>query len=140
MPTATEPRRSGRRLVVEQHVAADRDRVWTILTDTERWPEWGPSVTGVDSSDRFIETGTTGRVRLPGGLPLPFEITGCGGYRWTWEVARLPATGHRVETAEGGCTVGFELPLYAVPYAPVCRRALDRIEALATENEGGTRR
>jgi hypothetical protein len=134
MGTTTERTPSGRRLVVSRDVAADRERVWTVLTDTERWPDWGPSVTAVDADTRIVEAGSTGRVRLPGGVWLPFEITSCAGYRWTWRVARIPATGHRVEAAGDGCTVAFELPLYATPYAPVCVRALDRVEKLATRD------
>ncbi|PSQ36760.1 polyketide cyclase [Halobacteriales archaeon SW_10_66_29] len=124
---------SGRRLVVSQYVPADRGTVWELLTDTERWPDWGPTVTGVESEDRGIRAGTTGRVQLPIGLWLPFEVTSYGEHRWTWDVARIPATGHRVEREGEGCRVGFELPLYAAGYALVCRRALARIETLATE-------
>jgi len=133
MSTDTRQTPSGRRLVVSKRVAADRETAWTVLTDTEQWPDWGPSVTDVETPERYIETGSEGRVRLPGGIWLPFEITACADCRWTWDVARIPATGHRVETARDGCRVGFELPLYAAPYAPVCVRALDRIETLATE-------
>jgi hypothetical protein len=130
MATSTAQTPQGRRLVVSREIAADRETVWDVLTDTEQWPEWGPSVTAVDSSQRYIAAGTTGRVRLPGGLWVPFEITECADYRWGWRVARVPATGHRVEVTSDGCRVGFELPLYGAVYAPVCRRALARIERL----------
>jgi len=45
----------------------------------------------------------------------------------------VPATGHIVESHPAGSVVGFELPLAAVGYAPVCRRACARIGALAGE-------
>ena len=118
----------GRRLVVSRHVDAGRDAAWDLLTDTERWPEWGPSVRAVDCDTRYIEAGTTGRVRIPGGVWVPFEITTCADYRWTWRVARVPATGHRVEADGDGCRVGFEIPVLAGGYAPVCVRALGKIE------------
>jgi len=125
----------GRRLAVTRQVRAGREAVWDLLTDTERWPDWGPSVRAVDCDRRYIQAGTTGRVRVPGGLWLPFEVETCRDYRWTWRVARVPATGHFVEPVEGAkdstCRVGFELPLYAVGYAPVCRRALGRLADLA---------
>jgi hypothetical protein len=121
----------GRRLVVARTVAASRADAWELLTDTDRWPEWGPSVQSVESSVRFIRPGTTGRVQVVGGLWLPFEITACEAFRWTWSVARIPATGHRVDEVDGStCRVVFELPLLAAGYAPVCRRALSRIESL----------
>ena len=129
---------AGRRLVVSRVVDAPAERVWTILTDTERWPEWGPSVTAVESTDRRIETGTTGRIRLPGGLWVPFEITVCDGRRWDWRVVRIPATGHAVEPLDGGrCRVSFDLSPLAVGYVPVCQRALARIERLAEQPSDG---
>jgi hypothetical protein len=122
----------GRRLVVSRVVAADRDAVWELLCDTERWPAWGPSVSDVRSSARVIDAGTTGEVQVARGPWVPFEITACENYRWTWRVAMIPATGHRVENAPGGCRVVFEIPLAAAGYAVVCERALSRIGRLAT--------
>lgn len=120
----------GRRLVVDRVVAADPDDVWTVLTDTERWPEWGPSVSDVRSDNRVIRAGTTGSVRVAGGPWVPFEVTSCEEYRWTWRVARIPATGHSVAPVDGGSRVAFEIPLLAGGYAVVCNRALERIAAL----------
>jgi uncharacterized protein YndB with AHSA1/START domain len=125
----------GRRLVVSRTIDAPADEAWRLLTDTERWPEWGPSVRGVESPQRVIDGETSGRVRLPGGLWFPFEITSCVDRRWTWEVARVPATGHFVEAQGEGCRVGFELSLLASGYAPVCARALGHIERLLTGEE-----
>jgi uncharacterized protein YndB with AHSA1/START domain len=122
----------GRRLVVSRVVRAPADAAWDLLTDTERWPEWGPSVEGVDAPTRYIEAGTRGRVVVAGvGLRVPFTVTACEPYRWTWEVARVPATGH-VVTPLGSdrCRVAFEVPLAAAGYAVVCRRALARVADL----------
>jgi len=127
----------GRRLVVDRFVGADPDVVWDLLCETDRWPEWGPSVSDVRSSDRRIEAGTTGEVQVAGGPWVPFEITSCEDYRWTWRVAKIPATGHRVDAAPGGCRVVFEIPLVAAGYAVVCERALRRIERLAAGDSGG---
>lgn len=125
----------GRRLELSRRVDAPAAAAWDLLVDTHRWPEWGPSVRAVECSDRRIAADSTGRVRVPGGIWIPFTIETCsprsdGAGRWTWRVARIPATGHRVEPCEGGCRVGFEIPLLAAGYVPVCRRALDRIERL----------
>jgi hypothetical protein len=100
-----------------------------------RWPEWGPSIRAVDSNRRVIDSETSGRLRLPGGVWLPFEITSCIDRRWTWEVARVPGTGHFVEERDAGCRVGFELPVLASGYAPVCARALVKIERLLVEDK-----
>jgi hypothetical protein len=117
-------------------VARELDRspaaAWDRLVDTGAWPEWGPSVAAVDCDRRRIAAGTTGRVRVRGlGLWLPFAVRtfawdGERG-RWTWRVARVPATGHRVEPTARGCRVAFEVPPAAAPYAVVCRRALARL-------------
>jgi carbon monoxide dehydrogenase subunit G len=127
----------GRRLVVSRRIDAPRDVVWGLLCDTERWTDWGPSVRSVDCPVRYVEVGTTGRVRTPLGW-VPFEVTSGGDYRWSWDVAGVPATGHRVEaSAEGGCEVSFEVPPLAAPYTVVCERALKRIEVLALDRAGG---
>ncbi|WP_372911044.1 SRPBCC family protein [Salinigranum sp.] len=130
-------RRAGRRsVVVSRVVDASEARVWDLLTDTTRWRDWGPSVAAVDAPTRYIETGTTGRVRVAGvGVWVPFEVDSYvdgAEKRWTWTVARVPATGHRVESVgvDDQCRVAFEVPLLAAGYVPVCRRALDRIAAI----------
>ena len=122
----------GRRVVVDRIVPATVDAVWEILTDTRRWPEWGPSVSAVRSSERFVEPGATGEVQVLGGPWVPYRIVTCANRRWTWRVARIPATGHRVEATDDGARVVIEIPLAAAGYAPVCQRALVRIERLAT--------
>lgn len=128
----------GRRLLVSREMGVPASQAWDLLTDPDRWAAWGPSVTAVDCGDRRIEAGSTGRVRLPGGLWLSFEITHCqppgeGVGRWGWDVARLPATGHRVAPRENGCLVGFEIPLLGAGYALVCRRALSNIESMLVD-------
>ena len=123
----------GRRLVVRRAVDAPAEAVWDVLTDTQRWAAWGPSITGVDCADRYIERGTRGRIRVLGAVWLPFEITACEGHRWTWDVARIDATGHFVRPHPDGSVVGFELPVLAAGYVPVCRRACVRIGELASQ-------
>lgn len=123
----------GRRLDVSRVVDAPADVVWGLFIDPSHWAEWGPSVSAVDCAADRIRTGTTGRVRVAG-VWLPFEVDDCDeeDYRWTWRVAKIPATGHRVEPlGENRCRAVFEVPLLAAGYAVVCERALRRIEALA---------
>jgi hypothetical protein len=128
----------GRRIEVSRELPAPRDVVWDLLCDTESWPAWGPSVQAVDCQDRYITVGSTGRVELPLGLWVPFEVTECAGYRWTWTVARLPATGHRVDATadEDRCRAVFEVPPLAAGYVPVCETALERLEELALHKDG----
>jgi hypothetical protein len=131
-----ERREGKRRIVVSRVVDAPAARVWSLLTDTTRWPEWGPSVSAVDCATRYIDDGTTGRIRVSGvGVWVPFEIDSCidtdDEKRWTWTVGRIPATGHRVDPLGEQCRVAFEVPFLAGGYVPVCRRALARIAQLA---------
>lgn len=114
----------GLRLEVAEEVDAPAERLWDLLTDTDEWPEWGPLVAGVVSDDRRIRTGTTGTVATSFGVDLPFEVASCVGFRWTWEIAGITATGHRVEPLDGNCRVVFEVPMVAAGYAPVCVVAL----------------
>lgn len=140
MPATVEQTPDGRRLCVSRSIPVCRESAWDVLTDTEQWPAWGPSVRAVESSDRYVERGTTGRLKTPVGVWLPFEIPSCENYRWTWRVAKIPATGHRVDRLgeksdiENRCRVVFEVPLLAAGYAPVCQRALQRIESVLTDS------
>ncbi|MDS0292885.1 SRPBCC family protein [Halogeometricum luteum] len=132
--TGIERTPDGRRLVVARVVDAPASAAWDVLTDTRTWTEWGPSVSAVRGPDR-IGPGATGEVRITGvGAWVPFEVTEYdeGAMRWTWAVARVPATGHRVDVlGDRRCRVAFEVPLLAAAYAPVCRRALRAIARLA---------
>lgn len=112
-------------------IDAAAEDAWALLTDLERWADWGPSVTGaeLDPPGRF-ETGATGRVHTVVGPSLPFELTDVrDGGEWSWRVAGVPATSHRVEPrGEDRCRVGFGVPVWASPYLAVCAVALRRIE------------
>jgi hypothetical protein len=124
--------REGATLAVGRDVDAPPEATARALRDTRRWPDWSPSVRGVESADRYVETGTTGRVRVAGTW-VPFRVTAATRLRWDWDVAGIPATGHRVERYAGDpdrCRAVIEVPLVAAPYVPVCRRALDRFAAL----------
>lgn len=125
------PERRFPTIEVDRAIDAPADVVWDLLVDTRRWPEWGPSIGAVECSDRRIRRGSTGRIRIVGGLRVPFEVTECEDHRWTWRVAGIPATGHRVEPLDDGCRAVFEVPVLAVGYAPVCRLALSRLADLA---------
>lgn len=129
---------SGRRYAVSREYDASPAAAWRLLANTEHWPTWGPTVSAVRPPAEPIREGVTGEVQVLGGPWVPFEVTAVEGEagddvrRWTWSVARIPATGHRVERTDAGCRVVFEVPLLAGGYVPVCQRALGD---LATELE-----
>lgn len=76
--------------------------------------------------------GARGTVWTVAGVRLPFSVTEFdAGYRWTWALAGVPATGHQVAGSADGCQVRFEVPWWAMAYLPVCAAALGRIDRLA---------
>jgi hypothetical protein len=118
-----------------QCVEASPKALWDVLTDTTRWVLWGPSITAVECSERYIRKGSTGRVRTSLGFWLPFLVTDFDdGQFWSWRVGGIRATGHRVEalSANTSC-VFFEVPIFAAPYIIVCRAAVKRIADLLSE-------
>ena len=79
-------------------INAPASRVWQLITDTETWPYWGPTVRKVDSPEQFIRTGLKGRILTPFVIWVPFGIEKCQLERyWDWRVSGIPATGHLVE-------------------------------------------
>ena len=119
---------------VAMSIPAPADAVWDLLTDLEAWPRWGPTVLAGEVDGDRLGAGTTGRVRVPPGVWLPYEVTDFepGAY-WAWKVAGVPATGHRVAPAATGCRVTFEVPWWAPSYLAVCALALRRIARIVTE-------
>lgn len=128
---------------VARDVDADPDHCWTLLTDPERWPEWGLSVGAVRCDDARIERGSRGEVRVAGTWH-PFTVETCdevepGVRRWTWRVRGIRATGHRVEALpDGSSRVVFEVPYWAMAYVAICAAALRTIAKLA-EREAARR-
>ena len=118
-------------------IGAPASAAWELLTDTSRWPQWGPSVSRVESAGQRIGPGSTGRVQTTIGVWLPFRVTAfTAGRRWDWEVAGIPATGHRVVSlGPDRCRVVFEVPLLAAPYLAVCRLAAGRIRTILEQEQ-----
>ncbi len=46
---------------VSRRIAAPAEDVWALLTDTCKWPAWGPSITGVEPA----AAGSGSRARPP---------------------------------------------------------------------------
>ena len=123
---------SANRVSVGKFYHASPQLVWDLITDTTRWPQWGPTVKRVQFAERFIRKGSTGRVLTTFGIWLPFVVYEYEhAYFWRWKVANIKATGHRIQANEtGGCYLWFDVPMITAPYILVCQMALGRIENL----------
>ena len=123
---------------VERYIPAPPAAVWRLLADIREWPRWGPSVRRAVLRDGAVELGpgVRGTVWTAAGIPMPFTVTEFEpGRRWGWRVSGIPATGHEVIDAPGGCRAVFEIPWWAAPYGAVCAVALARIERLAVPGQ-----
>ncbi len=127
-----------RSIWVHRDIAAPAERAWELLSEPDRWSAWGPSVRGAALHGERLERGATGTVTTAVGIDLDFEITRFEpGRAWSWKVAGVPATDHRVEPlGPDRCRVGFGVPWPALPYLAICRLALARIETLARRDTG----
>ncbi len=121
-------------------VAAPPERVFAIMTDIERWPEWTSSVTGIEQLEPGpLKVGTRAKIRQPKLLPAIWKVTAIEpgrGFTWinTGPGVRV-AGNHFVEPIEGGTRVtlslqfgGFLGPLVARLTAELNNRYL-KIEA-----------
>lgn len=133
--------REGRTLVpclwVSREVEAPASEAWDLLSRPARWSEWSPSISDVECEDEQLASGTSGRVKPVAGPWLPFEVDALRpGCEWSWRVAGLPATRHRVNPLGADrCRVELGVPLPAAPYLAVCSTALARLAQRAEARE-----
>ncbi len=55
-------------------IQASPQKVWSILTDFERYPEWNPFITSITGKPE-VETKLTVRMQPPGGNSMTFRPT-----------------------------------------------------------------
>jgi len=97
---------------VEQHTSIDIDapvaRVWAVMRDVERWPEWTASVRSVTLLDDGLRVGARARIGQPRIPTTVWTVTGLTeGHDFTWEASgpgTLTTGRHCVEaTGPGTC-------------------------------------
>jgi uncharacterized protein YndB with AHSA1/START domain len=97
-----------------RHIDAPPDRVWPVLVDVARWPEWTPTIDSVERLDSApFAVGSRARVRQPRLPRAEWEVTELeAGHHFTWEAAgpglRTIAR-HEVRPDGDGCRVTLSI-------------------------------
>jgi uncharacterized membrane protein len=128
-------------------ILAPPKRVWDVMIDVERWPEWTSSVTSVELLDGSpLRIGSRARIRQPRLAAALWTVTTIEPLRYYEWRSVLPGLtsigGHRIEAlGDERCRVvlsvewkGVLAPLINLIYGDLSRRYV------ATEAEGLKRR
>jgi len=86
---------------VAVNIDAPPEKVFAVLCDVERWPEWTPTMTRVQRLDQGpFAVGSSARIRQPKLRPAVWKVTELAAQNFTWVTSapglRMKA-GHAVE-------------------------------------------
>ena len=125
-------------------IGAPPEKVFSILCDVERWPEWTSTMTSVRARGPFA-LGSSAEVRQPRLRPAVWQVTSFeDGRNFTWTTHSLGlrmTAGHLIEPQGTGSRVvlSFELSGFLAPLASRLYGGL--IERyITTESQGLKRR
>lgn len=107
-------------------IGAPVERVWEVMADVERWPEWTASVSKVELLNvSTLAPGAKARIRQPRLPTTIWDVTAVSaptGFTW---VAKSPGgrsvADHRIEAAVGGSHVILSIEMSGPVGAVVSR-------------------
>ena len=131
-------------------IDADPERVWGVLSDVERWPEWTESMTSVERLDAGpLAVGSKALVKQPRLRPAEMRVTSLEpgrSFEWQNSAPGVTTVGdHRIEPrAGGGSTVklvlrqtGFAAPVIRLLFGGLIRRYVEmEAHGLKRRSEG----
>jgi uncharacterized protein YndB with AHSA1/START domain len=135
-----------RNAVSVTNIDAPPEKVFAVLCDVERWPEWTSTMTRIDRLESgAFGLGSSARVRQPRLRPAVWQVTKFENQRnftWTTRTPGLHMTaGHLIEPTGAGSRVvlsfelsGFIAPLVSLLYGGLMQRYI------TTESQGLKRR
>ncbi|MGA7799405.1 MAG: SRPBCC domain-containing protein [Gammaproteobacteria bacterium] len=121
-------------LYTEIEIAADAGRVWDVLTDFARFPEWNPFIRSIQG-EREIGARLSVRIEPPGGRPMAFRpmvvtVRPRGELGW---IGRLGVPGlfdgehsFRIDPLTGGRVNFIQREVFTGVLVPLVWRALNR--------------
>jgi uncharacterized protein YndB with AHSA1/START domain len=123
-------------------IEASPERVWEVMADIERWPEWTSSIISIEKlTEGDLAVGTRARVHALGAPESEFTVTSAEpGNSFTWETRVRGArsiAGHVIEpTASGSrATLSIEVGgIVAALLRPILSRTV--VRNLRFEAEG----
>jgi uncharacterized membrane protein len=125
---------------VTVNIDAPPEKVFAVLCDVERWPEWTPTMTRVQRLDQGpFAVGSVAQVRQPKLRPTVWKVTELEAQNFTW-VASAPGlrmkAGHAVERQGLGSRVelSFEISGFMSPVVSLVYGGLIE-EYVATESQ-----
>jgi len=124
-------------------IQASSERVWAVLMDVERWPEWTASVSSVQRVDRVpLTVGSRTKIVQPKLWPAEWVVTeldeNTGNFTWVNRGPGIQVTaGHRLEPHGNWtrCTHSLDFSGLLSPLIVWLYGALSR-QYLATEANG----
>ena len=105
-----------RKFSITTDIAAAPERVWQVMSDTDRWHEWTPSVTGIKRLDHGpFSVGSRLVIRQPKFPPALWKVTAIEGGKSFTSVNSAPGlrvvAHHWIEPTPAGSRVTLSIDM-----------------------------